>query len=476
MPCSSAWRFEVPNGWSTGLRVYRYGAGSFPLPSQIRHRFINFDYIVLRNSCLATAPVGESLRPATVNMDDLSGQMRSLDLGTPGTTVAIIRPVGAPEKIDAFIQSAETSVSLARQVPASKIEVEDDLASMDISQVRFLHSRAAKLAEATHLISTTLETIKATAARSAVQRLVALECQSPSIERLLAYCRTTLIRIATKVLDTWNERDDLILSRIAEACYIETVRNGELDPDRYTDELDLPDVELRSWPAFWRKILSKCPYGSTLFDTQALHERTSPPRYLFRVFDEKSRGRNNENEAASQASVSDADETKLGLLSFTDSGATEMFFKHLKWRDFGCNETPDNLTSWTSSLLFATQYAVYRCQKYGTQPAHVKVCVVDTTKFPQGQFVRDIDLIGVYSNGPTTEYRNFFNFRLTNKSYHNGEYLSQGLVTLPGRSCVTSFAKLVSSGLYKLYPEFEILKAEAEWASRILELRDGYDL
>lgn len=141
-------------------------------------------------------------------MDDLSGQMRSLDLGTPGTTAAIIRPVGAPEKIDAFVQLAETSVYLARQVPALKIEDENDLTSMDISQVCSLHSRAAKLAETTHPINTTLETIKATAARSAVQRLVALECQSPSIERLLAYCRTTLIRIATKVLDTWNERDD----------------------------------------------------------------------------------------------------------------------------------------------------------------------------------------------------------------------------------------------------------------------------
>lgn len=172
-------------------------------------------------------------------------------------------------------------------------------------------------------------------------------------------------------------RETTILSRIAEAFYIETKRNGELDPGRYTDELDLLDAELRSWPAFWRKILSKCPYGSILFDTQALHERTSPPRYLFRVSDEKSRGRNNENEVASQASVSDVDETKLDLISFTDIGATEMLFKHLKWRDFVCNETPDNLNSWTSSLLFAIQYAVYCCQKYGTQPAHVKVCVVD---------------------------------------------------------------------------------------------------
>jgi hypothetical protein len=47
----------------------------------------------------------------------------------------------------------------------------------------------------------------------------------------------------------------------------------------------------------------------------------------------------------------------------------------------------DNFMSWTSSLLDALQYTRYRWYHFGCSSEEIKVCVVDTTKFPQGEFI-----------------------------------------------------------------------------------------
>lgn len=113
--------------------------------------------------------------------------------------------------------------------------------------------------------------------------------------------------------------------------------------------------------------------------------------------------------------------------------------------------------SWTSSLLFAIQYAIWRCHKFGCDSADIKICVVDTRKFPHKQFAQDKWLLQVYRHVVAQvggETRKFSRFRLDDERYYNGEYLSQGSVNHVGRSCVVSLKTLKESGLYGLYPEF----------------------
>jgi hypothetical protein len=65
----------------------------------------------------------------------------------------------------------------------------------------------------------------------------------------------------------------------------------------------------------------------------------------------------------------------------------------------------------------------------------------------------------------------FFRFRLENKRYYNGEFLSQGLVRHTGRSCTVSLGRLIQAGLFALYPELDDAEGRNTWAKRVLELR-----
>ena len=56
----------------------------------------------------------------------------------------------------------------------------------------------------------------------------------------------------------------------------------------------------------------------------------------------------------------------------------------------------DNLMSWTSSLLFAIQYAIFRARTGGRSYSDVWICAVDTTRFPTGQFASAMWLIENY--------------------------------------------------------------------------------
>lgn len=58
-----------------------------------------------------------------------------------------------------------------------------------------------------------------------------------------------------------------------------------------------------------------------------------------------------------------------------------MLYIHLRW--WGTLSDPDNLVSWTSSLLFALQYVFYRhySSKDGSSLDTIDLCVVDTLLF-----------------------------------------------------------------------------------------------
>lgn len=129
--------------------------------------------------------------------------------------------------------------------------------------------------------------------------------------------------------------------------------------------------------------------------------------------------------------------------------------------------------SWSSSLLFVLQCAIWKRRQFNSDPSDVKICMVDTRKFPHGQFARDKSLLREYSKTPELdkEMKRFFDFRLGSPDYDNGEYISQGILHHTGRSSVVSLAQLTGAGLHDLYPEFANREAMKLWTKRVKELR-----
>ncbi|MBE3042279.1 hypothetical protein IMZ48_06805 [Candidatus Bathyarchaeota archaeon] len=160
------------------------------------------------------------------------------------------------------------------------------------------------------------------------------------------------------------------------------------------------------------------------------------------------------------------------ILQLSSDDASSMLHGHFTKRPFNVAQD-DNLMSWSSSLLFVIQNAIWRSRIGKIAPSDVTICAVDTTKFPLGQFVRDMWLIKTYRDDtPCKDQRDFFDFRLKRSDYDNGEYLSQGLVNHGGRSCTFSLQDLINAGLHDLYPEFAEDGGKEEWANRVKKLRD----
>lgn len=443
------------------------------------------------------------MAPTAASVDGLLGPMNNLG-------IAAEIPFATPlAEIEAFVRSVEQSALLARQV-----QIHHTRALSKVAEVRSLVS---KLVEATRLIDATVDEVQRNIeARSTVQSLVGPEDKlSPTIQGLLAHFDHRITSIARKVLETSKSEDKYVLPRIAEECYKETGSNGQLnsdecqcsldeaplgcphDPDykckEYYDHLKCLDLnedyaksfaderphqhearirKRQIWMHYWLQILNTCPCGPTLF-SETVCPVGDMPHYLFRVFDHTSTSKSNEHMVASQASICEAVGNRTDLLSLDKQAAVKMLYKHLKWFTFDDPKAPGNLTSWTSSLLYAIQYAIYRCHKDALDPSDVNICVVDTTKFPRGQFARDAHLISELMSDTTgmSHISKFFRFRLENKRYYNGEFLSQGLVRHTGRSCTVSLDRLIQTGLYDLYPELDDAEGKKTWALRVLELR-----
>jgi hypothetical protein len=332
--------------------------------------------------------------------------------------------------------------------------------------------------------------------------------------------KSTIIDIVREVLESTNDQD--VLWRAAEACYEQAIRpDGSLCADDYFDPLGEaclawpydPDFDSeryyehenqlivdeeyaaafqeqkdqkseehqkskQSWIDFWIGALHNAPNGPTLFyPPLSLHSNSfdlDVPRYLFRTFDAVSSGRNDENVIASIANRdSRQDGNRVDILTREKKYAAQMLHVHLEKNCSG-GAGQDDLMSWTSSLPNAIQYAVWRAHVCNRQPSRISICAIDTSKFPLGQFVRDVSLLEAYREaakqlkGSTSE---FLDFRLDTSDYYNGKYLSQGAVNHSGRSCMTSLERLIDAGLFQLYPEFEDAEGRKRWTKRVRELR-----
>lgn len=234
----------------------------------------------------------------------------------------------------------------------------------------------------------------------------------------------------------------------------------------------------RAWIAFWTRMLHGCQWGPTLFwaypDGDDSEHLPDIPKYLFRTFDEASSGESNETMVASSAIVHRNKTSRTDILSLNREERIERLCAHLKKDCFGKQDHADNLMSWTSSLLFALQYAIWRCAIGGRSPENVYICVVDTTSFPYGQFARDKWLLEHCRDNENESPKIQNEIRLREMGYDNGEYLSQGALTHEGRSNVVTLHHLIQSGLHDLYPEFNDSQKMKRWTNRVRDLRGDW--
>ncbi|KAL4936147.1 hypothetical protein BDV06DRAFT_233682 [Aspergillus oleicola] len=341
--------------------------------------------------------------------------------------------------------------------------------------------------------------------------------------RLLFYFADDIKRIALEILSGNRARKEYPMLNLARQCYLQAITyGGLLHCDRYFHHLqrgtaDQPPVKAihlenyaepefvlalessvpmfpqnvdhkvereakvkQRWNHFWGEALHNCP-GPILFQPLTCplfryfdFQLDNVPRYLFRTFDPKSFGRSNEDVIASPASENRTASNKFDIFSLNKDMAMSMLDRHLNpWavKDYEM-QPPDNFMSWTSSLLYAIQYALYRRYHYGCASDEIKICVIDTKKFQQGQFIHAKRLLKAYYDlVKQVDMRQNFGTRLLLYIYQNGEYLSQGSIDLRGRSCVASLAGLEESGLYSLYPEFAVPERQSKWAVTTARLR-----
>lgn len=155
-----------------------------------------------------------------------------------------------------------------------------------------------------------------------------------------------------------------------------------------------------------------------------------------------------------------------------------VLYLHLRW--WPDDSVEDNFVSWTSSLLFAIQYIYYRHLHTGldgSSLADIKLYVVDTTKFPKGTFMCDMDLMKIFSEFDG-ELNDFQRLRQGGK-YYFGEYLSQGSLKIENKCHVIPAQVLFEQDrLRRLQPQFAELRrypksGKPGWANKVLDYRSA---
>ncbi|KAL7926295.1 hypothetical protein ACQKWADRAFT_282341 [Trichoderma austrokoningii] len=202
------------------------------------------------------------------------------------------------------------------------------------------------------------------------------------------------------------------------------------------------------------------------------------PTYLFRVSDHKSPGTTNPTKVCSLAFTNLPQ--RADLYGMKRERAACALRNHLQW---GCTsidssiEHSCNLMSWTSSLLFALQYAFFRhnyWNKGNEDFSDTFILIVDTRQFKRGAFARDLEVMEAYK-GISIGYKSLDGlYKLRrNGSFYFGEYLSQGRLELdPERVHQVTIGNLIQRGLFDINPELENKAQWSKWADRVNQLRD----
>jgi len=204
-------------------------------------------------------------------------------------------------------------------------------------------------------------------------------------------------------------------------------------------------------------------------------ELSPVPRFLFRVYTPRSDCSTDEECTKSRDAANNLRSARRDIFQTTDCAATaKRIDDHLRWR---CCERQDNLTSWTSSLLFALHYIFYRnsSPNDGLPMTDIRICVVDASRFGRQVFIRDMDLMTAFSLYSQSLAR-FRTLRGAN-SYYLGEYMSQGSLKIAGKCQCVSAQNLIDRGLFSLRAEFLDACGNASygWAKPVVIARMSLD-
>ncbi|KAK3681566.1 hypothetical protein B0T22DRAFT_387339, partial [Podospora appendiculata] len=189
------------------------------------------------------------------------------------------------------------------------------------------------------------------------------------------------------------------------------------------------------------------------------------PRYLFRVSTPQSDGASTDRFCARSRAARHwaySNGPTKDIFSLHREEAAYALYRHLTWISFDA----DNLVSWKSSLLFAIQYMIY-LHKRGKPNfpklalREIQLYILDTTVFPKGVFVRDLELIEEF-RASNRDLDNFAaNVRVRTRETHGddtfyyGEYLSQGALEIEDRCQMVTADAIITQDLFSLRPEFE---------------------
>ncbi|KAL4758347.1 uncharacterized protein BDW70DRAFT_142007 [Aspergillus foveolatus] len=190
------------------------------------------------------------------------------------------------------------------------------------------------------------------------------------------------------------------------------------------------------------------------------------PRYLYRLVAPQSAGITNTSSVVPPM----VHGYSKDIFQLPAPKAANLLLNHLLWQrghEDGCN-----LMSWTSSLLFALQYALYRHRKDGDDLRHIHLIILDTTLFPAGTFIQDMEIMRAFQ-AADPRLQKFVEFR--ESEYYFGEYLTQGRLAIQNRCACTSVQKMIDFGLFGLQPALADKTQWQWWPKRVLFFREQFE-
>ncbi|RAQ52006.1 hypothetical protein AFGD_006333 [Aspergillus flavus] len=215
--------------------------------------------------------------------------------------------------------------------------------------------------------------------------------------------------------------------------------------------------------------------AQTLFCPNVVQKEQMPlfkgnqvPRYLFRIVAPQSAGSTTTSKVKSPATTTSDRDRLEDLFQLDPIIAADRLNQHLRW--MSGHEQRCNLMSWTSSLLFALQYGLYRHSMDRGEPQleEISLFIIDTRGFPEGTFVQDLEIMKVFE----TYHDALKNFgKLRGGENYFGEYLTQGELDIEGRCVKVSLQRMIDLGLFELHSGLGNRDGWNRWASRVTELR-----
>ncbi|KAL4963863.1 uncharacterized protein BDV14DRAFT_190590 [Aspergillus stella-maris] len=189
------------------------------------------------------------------------------------------------------------------------------------------------------------------------------------------------------------------------------------------------------------------------------------PRYLYRLVAPQSAG----TTTAATIVPPLIEGRSEDIFHYEPRKAASQLLNHLLWQRGHASLC--NLMSWTSSLLFALQYALYRHRRDGDDLRHIQLIVLDTTLFPAGTFIQDMEIMRAFQ---ASDYhlQKFVEFR--ESEYYFGEYLTQGRLAIQDRCVCTSVQNMINLGLFDLQPALGDEHQWQWWPKRVLDFRKQF--